>query len=115
MIAWYSELFRTPPVLTQAGEYGWISHRRLWWIRGSTRPLCNPSKFKLPPDLRLAWPSPDKAHIRDSAKRPIPASVTYSDRYSLAVNPRDILKQGDDGARVRQRRGMWQSGSVVVW
>ena len=96
VVAEYSRAFRCEPLAVDAGVFGYVHRKRLFWARGPLGGILDIKNPDLPDGVKLVQ-GPRYMRV-DYVGKHIPAKAVLRGGYSLAFDPADIVAAKGKGA-----------------
>lgn len=92
----YSEWLHCAPILIEAGFFGWVHRKRLYWLASESRSLS--SDTPLPAEWAWVPPAGHKPlELRYQGKKPFPPRVVWEQGFTPLFDPSVVMKVGGQG------------------
>ena len=93
----YSEWLKCSPVMVEAGCFGWVHRRRLYWLASDAGHLS--TETTLPAEW--TWVPPTELdgilELRYQGKKPFPARIAWEQGFTPLFDPAVVMRAGGHG------------------
>ena len=97
--AYYRELTGAQPLLIQAGKFGWVQRKRLFFCTGPRGSIADieHSSVRLPPSIQLTQQT-RHLELEYTGSKPLPSHVHIAGGYKLCIDPHKVVRDKGVGA-----------------
>ena len=92
----YDERLQCGPILIEAGYFGWVHRKRLYWLASEEGSLG----VDTPLPSEWAWIPPSSQsplELRFQGKKPFPSRVVWDQQFTPTFDPSKVMAQGGRG------------------
>ena len=95
----YDQLMGVQPIRIDAGIFGWVQRKRLYWASGPRGENVAWQTQALPDDVKLTWDGDKQMSMTSYGGKPIPRNIRAHDGFKWNnKKPDQVVRDGGEGA-----------------